>query len=62
MNGRGHVFHGRYEALLIARGASPLRPVNYIHLNPVWVGLQDVENQPGVGVTFVITLPAGMPE
>jgi putative transposase len=32
---RGHVFQGRYKALLIERGESLLRVVNYIHLNPV---------------------------
>jgi putative transposase len=40
---RGHVFQGRYKALLIERGASLLRVVNYIHLNPVRAGLQSVE-------------------
>ncbi|MCG8701267.1 MAG: transposase, partial [Bacteroidales bacterium] len=40
---RGHVFQGRYQALLIEDGASLLRVVNYIHLNPVRAGLQSVE-------------------
>ena len=40
---RGHVFQGRYKALLIERGESLLRVVNYIHLNPVRAGLQSVE-------------------
>lgn len=40
---RGHVFQGRYKALLIERGESLLRVVNYIHLNPVRAGLQRVE-------------------
>lgn len=40
---RGHVFQGRYKALLIEAGDSLLRVVNYIHLNPVRAGLQQVE-------------------
>jgi len=40
---RGHVFQGRYKALLIERGASLLRVVNYIHLNPVRAGIETLE-------------------
>lgn len=40
---RGHVFQGRYKALLIEAGDSLLRVVNYIHLNPVRAGVQSVE-------------------
>lgn len=40
---RGHVFQGRYKALLIEQGPSLLRVVNYIHLNPVRAGLETVE-------------------
>ncbi len=40
---RGHVFQGRYKALLIEAGDSLLRVVNYIHLNPVRAGLQRVD-------------------
>jgi REP element-mobilizing transposase RayT len=40
---RGHVFQGRYKALLIEAGDSLLRVVNYIHLNPVRAGLRRVE-------------------
>ncbi len=40
---RGHVFQGRYQALLIEVGDALLRVVNYIHLNPVRAGLQCVE-------------------
>ncbi len=36
---RGHLFQGRYQALLIQPGGSLLRVVNYIHLNPVRAGL-----------------------
>ncbi len=43
VKGHGHVFQGRYKALLIERGESLLRVVNYIHLNPVRAGLQRVE-------------------
>jgi len=40
---RGHVFQGRYKALLIERGDSLLRVVNYIHLNPVRASIEKVE-------------------
>ena len=40
---RGHVFQGRYKALLVENGPSVLRVVNYIHLNPVRAGLETVE-------------------
>ena len=39
----GHVFQGRYKALLVEEGASLLRVVNYIHLNPVRAGIETVE-------------------
>ena len=39
---RGHVFQGRYKALLVENGPSVLRVVNYIHLNPVRAGLVTV--------------------
>ena len=39
----GHVFQGRYKALLVEEGPSVLRVVNYIHLNPVRAGLATVE-------------------
>ncbi|MHC4116784.1 MAG: transposase [Planctomycetota bacterium] len=39
----GHVFQGRYKALLIEDGPSVLRVVNYIHLNPVRAGIETVE-------------------
>ena len=38
----GHVFQGRYKALLIEDRGSLLRVVNYIHLNPVRAGLLTV--------------------
>jgi putative transposase len=40
---RGHVFQGRYKALLIEEGESVLRVVNYIHLNPVRAGIETVK-------------------
>jgi len=40
---RGHVFQGRYKALVVEDGLSVLRVVNYIHLNPVRAGLETVE-------------------
>jgi REP element-mobilizing transposase RayT len=32
---RGHLFQGRYQALLIQNSAALVRVINYIHLNPV---------------------------
>lgn len=40
---RGHVFQGRYKALLVEAGPSVLRVVNYVHLNPVRAGLVTIE-------------------
>jgi putative transposase len=40
---RGHVFQGRYKALLVEQGESLLRVVNYIHLTPVRAGIRTVE-------------------
>lgn len=40
---RGHVFQGRYKALLVEPGRSLLGLVNYIHLNPVRAKLVTVE-------------------
>jgi REP element-mobilizing transposase RayT len=39
---RGHVFQGRYKALLVEPGRSLLGLVNYIHLNPVRAKLVDL--------------------
>ena len=36
---RGHLFQGRYQALLVEDSAALLRVVNYINLNPVRAGL-----------------------
>jgi putative transposase len=36
---RGHLFQGRYQSLLIEPGATLLRVVDYIHLNPVRAGI-----------------------
>ncbi len=41
---RGHVFQGRYKALLVEPGHSLARLVNYIHLNPVKPKITTVEN------------------
>jgi REP element-mobilizing transposase RayT len=38
---RGHLFQGRYKALLVGEGESIVSLVNYIHLNPVRAGLLD---------------------
>ena len=39
----GHLFQGRYQALLIEDGAALARVVDYIHLNPVRAGIVTVE-------------------
>lgn len=38
----GHVFQGRYKALLVEPDISLVRVVDYVHLNPVRAGLTDV--------------------
>jgi REP element-mobilizing transposase RayT len=40
---RGHLFQGRYQALLVEDDAALLRLVNYVHLNPVRAGEVAVE-------------------
>ena len=40
---RGHLFQGRYKALLVEPGKSLGQVCHYIHLNPVRAGLCDVE-------------------
>lgn len=42
-NERGHLFQGRYQALLVEPGAPLVRLVNYIHLNPVRAGIVPIE-------------------
>ena len=39
---RGHVFQGRYKALVVEPGRSLVGLVNYIHLNPVRAKLLDL--------------------
>jgi len=39
----GHLFQGRYQALIIQDGAALARVVDYIHLNPVRAGIVPVE-------------------
>ena len=41
---QGHVFQGRYKAILVEPGENWLRVINYIHLNPVRAGLVTVAN------------------
>ena len=40
---RGHLFQGRYQALLVEPGESLKRVVDYIHLNPVRAGIVAAE-------------------
>lgn len=40
---RGHVFQGRYKALLVEDGGYLLKLVNYVHLNPVRAGIVEVD-------------------
>ena len=42
-NERGHVFQGRYKALLLNEDRSLLGLIDYVHLNPVRAGLCEVE-------------------
>lgn len=39
----GHLFQGRYQAILIENASSLFRVVNYIHLNPVRAGVVPVD-------------------
>ena len=43
INQRGHIFQGRYKALLIESNAYLLQVVNYIHLNPVRAHLTEID-------------------
>lgn len=44
---RGHLFQGRYQALLIEDAAALGRVADYIHLNPVRAGIVPVEHLAG---------------
>lgn len=44
---RGHLFQGRYQALVVEGAAHLVRLVNYIHLNPVRAGLIPVSQLGG---------------
>ncbi len=44
---RGHLFQGRYQAILIEDAAALARVVDYIHLNPVRAGVVTVEHLGG---------------
>lgn len=41
---RGHLFQGRYQAILIEDSAALVRVVDYIHLNPVRAGIVNAEH------------------
>ena len=43
----GHLFQGRYQALLVENTAALVRVVNYIHLNPVRAGIVSADKIPG---------------
>ncbi len=43
---RGHLFQGRYQALLVEDAAALVRVVNYVHLNPVRAKLIDPRQLP----------------
>ena len=43
VGGHGHVFQGRYKALLLEQGDWMVSLVNYIHLNPVRAGIVGIE-------------------
>jgi len=62
---RGHVFQGRYKALLLEQGDWMVSLVNYIHLNPVRAGLLRVEDLPNFPLSsfpkfFKKRLPQGL--
>jgi len=40
---RGHLFQGRYQAILVEPGAALARVVDYIHLNPARAGLVEAD-------------------
>lgn len=40
---RGHLFQGRYQAIIVQPGAHLAQVVNYIHLNPVRAGIVTIE-------------------
>ncbi|MSU47775.1 MAG: transposase [Opitutus sp.] len=42
-NERGHLFQGRYQAILVQPGTHLAQVVNYIHLNPVRAGIVTVD-------------------
>lgn len=42
----GHLFQGRYKAILVDRNAYLLEMVRYIHLNPLRAGMEDHERYP----------------
>ena len=44
---RGHLFQGRYQALVIEDSAALARVVDYIHLNPTRAGVVSVEHLSG---------------
>jgi len=48
---RGHVFQGRYKALLVEDTSALLSVVNYIHLNPVRAGLLGAEDLRGYALS-----------
>lgn len=41
---RGHLFQGRYQAILVQPGVHLAQVVNYIHLNPVRAGIVTLEH------------------
>lgn len=50
-NERGHVFQGRYKALLLNEDRPLLGLIDYIHLNPVRAGLCDVDGLKDYGLS-----------
>lgn len=61
----GHVFQGRYKALLVGDGQTLSGLVNYIHLNPVRAGICSIENLRGYDLSsypkyFMKKIPPGL--
>jgi len=42
----GHIFQGRYKAMLVEKDTYLLELSRYIHLNPFRAGVGDTENRP----------------
>lgn len=60
---RGHLFQGRYKALVVERGTALAGVCHYLHLNPVRAGVTDVATLSGYrfGSYWYLTRPRSRP-